>query len=105
MGQFREHWDEDSSNYEELSLPYCIFSTPLDDLCQSVFWRSLLKYASGLALEAGCGTGKNSLVLTKKGVIPVLLDFSKDTIRYCKHLFNSCGCEDCHKGVKSNKPH
>lgn len=93
MRQLTEHWDDDSSSYDKLSLPYRVYSAPLDELCQSVFWRNLLKNASGLALEAGCGTGKNSLVLTKKGVTPVLLDFSKDTIRYCKRLFSRCGCE------------
>lgn len=93
MKQLVEPWNKDARDYAELSLPYRIFTTPMDELMQSAFWRNLLRYASGLALEAGCGTGKNSLILARNGVKPVLLDFSRRTIEYCKALFKRCGCD------------
>ena len=86
-------WDKDARNYAELSLPYRIFTEPMDELSQSAFWRNLLRYASGLALEAGCGTGKNSLILARNNVEPVLMDFSIRTIAHCKDLFRRCGCD------------
>jgi ubiquinone/menaquinone biosynthesis C-methylase UbiE len=86
-------WDKEARDYAELSLPYHIFTTPIDELLQSTFWRNLLGYAAGLALEAGCGTGKNSLILARNNVKPVLMDFSRRTIVYCKDLFRRCGCD------------
>lgn len=86
-------WDTDAKNYRNLGLPGEMFEVSTSELRQNVFWKNLFKYSRGLALEAGCGTGKNSLVLTKKGVTPVLLDFSRDTISYCKELFHDCGCD------------
>jgi len=86
-------WDKNATNYAELSLPYHIFTAPMDELLQSAFWRNLLRYSSGLALEAGCGTGKNSLILARNNIKPVLVDFSRRTIVYCKNLFRRRGCD------------
>jgi ubiquinone/menaquinone biosynthesis C-methylase UbiE len=86
-------WDTDAKNYGEFNLPYKLFDVPTEELSKNAFWRNLFIYAKSYALEAGCGTGKNSLVLTKIGVSSVLLDFSRDTILYCKELFRRCSCE------------
>ena len=82
-------WDKSALAYQRLKLPRELYNHPLEELKKQVFWRKLLKHAKGLALEAGCGTGKNSLVLTKQRIIPVLLDFSETAIKSCKEMFET----------------
>lgn len=40
-------------------------------------------------LDAGCGTGKFDLLLTRKGAYTVLLDFSLQVLRTVREIFNS----------------
>jgi ubiquinone/menaquinone biosynthesis C-methylase UbiE len=80
-------WDKGASSYQRFRMPLELFDLPMEKLSEQIFWQKLFKYAKGLAIEAGCGTGKNSLMLTKLQVTPVLFDFSVETIRQTKEIF------------------
>ena len=74
-------------------MPLELLGLPVEKLFEQIFWQKLFKYAKGLAIEAGCGTGKNSLLLTKWQVTPVLFDFSVETIRKSKEMFKAVNKE------------
>lgn len=81
-------WEKSAIAFQRLKLPRELYHQPLDELRKQAFWEKLLSHAKGLALEAGCGTGKNSLILTKRRVTPVLVDFSQTAIKACKEMFD-----------------
>lgn len=81
-------WEKSAIVYQRLRLPSELYFKPLEELRKEVFWQKLLKHAKGLALEAGCGTGKNSLILTKQMVTSVLIDFSATAVKACKEMFD-----------------
>jgi len=76
-----------------MKMPLELFDLPVERLFEQVFWQKLFKHAKGLAIEAGCGTGKNSLLLTKWHVTSVLFDFSVETIRKSKEMFKAVNKE------------
>lgn len=86
-------WDEKATLYGQFRLPTQLYYQPLGELRKQIFWEKLLEHAKGLTLEAGCGTGKNSLILTKRKVAPVLIDFSKTAVRTSKRMFESLSKE------------
>jgi len=48
--------------------------------------RILGRYAAGRALEVGCGTGKNSLLMAACGASPVLLDLTREGLQLARGL-------------------
>lgn len=49
--------------------------------------RVLHRYATGTALEVGCGTGKNSyLMASGKGVRPVLFDLTRESLELARDM-------------------
>jgi SAM-dependent methyltransferase len=74
-------------------MPLELNKMPLESLLEQIFWQKLFKHAKGFAIEVGCGTGKNSLLLTKRNVTPLLFDFSPETIRKSKEMFKTANKE------------
>lgn len=93
MEREQSSWDKSASNYQQFKMPLKLFDLPIEKLSEQILWQKLFKYAKGLAIEAGCGTGKNSLMLTKLQVTSVLFDFSVETIRQTKEIFKAVNKE------------
>jgi ubiquinone/menaquinone biosynthesis C-methylase UbiE len=89
----RSSWDRNASNYEQMKMPIELHGQMIEKLMEQIFWQRLFKYANGLAIELGCGTGKNSLLLTNLNVRPLLFDFSSETVRRSKELFEAANKE------------
>ena len=93
MEKEQSSWDKSASKYGQLNMPIELNKIPTEKLLEQIFWQKLFKHAKGFAIEAGCGTGKNSLLLTKRNVTPLLFDFSTETIRKNKKMFKTANKE------------
>jgi ubiquinone/menaquinone biosynthesis C-methylase UbiE len=89
----RSSWDKSASDYEQMKMPLELHSQMIEKLMEQIFWQRLFKYAKGFAIELGCGTGKNSLLLTNLNVRPLLFDFSSETVRKSKEMFEAANKE------------
>lgn len=76
-----EWWN---SFYSDKEKPITFFENIPDENLISYFDRGLLK--NGKALDVGCGNGRNSFYLAKKGLEVEGIDFSKTSIEWGKQI-------------------